>query len=157
MRTMQQYNSQHAGPRDGPASRHAGRGRAVHRARRAPPSDVLQRQRGQIRKKCLRPLHLIVRRYPAYHMTVRPQWHASSEKNRIHGLHRPPGHSKLRSEEHMPYMCPTERWKSSIKRRVSRVSSTSPALATWHSCHSHIGASIHGLQAPCSSKVSVHK
>ena len=61
-------------------------------------------QRGKIRKKMLRPLHLIIRRYPAYHMTNRPQWHASSEKTRIPGLHRPPGHSKLRSSEHMQSM-----------------------------------------------------
>ena len=79
--------------------------------------DVLQRQMVQIRKKLLRPLHLIVRRYPAYHMTFRPQWHASSEKNRIPGLHRPPGHSKLRSSQHMESMCGEERRKSSIIRR----------------------------------------
>ena len=79
--------------------------------------DVLQRQMVQIRKKLLRPLHLIVRRYPAYHMTSRPQWHASSEKNRIPGLHRPPGHSKLRSSQHMESMCCEERRKSSIIRR----------------------------------------
>ena len=71
-------------------------------------ADVLQRQMVQIRKKLLRPLHLIVRRYPAYHMTSRPQWHASSEKNRIPGLHRPPGHSKLRSSQHMESMCREE-------------------------------------------------
>ena len=59
----------------------------------------LQCQLVQIRKKFLRPLHLIIRRYSAYHMTTRPQWHASSEKNRILGLHRPPGHSKSRSSE----------------------------------------------------------
>ena len=57
-----------------------------------------------IGNEILRPLHLIIRRYPAYHMTARPQWHASSEKDRIPGLHRPPGHSKSRSSEHMQSM-----------------------------------------------------
>ena len=69
-----------------------------------PVRDVLQCQLVQIRKKFLRPLHLKTRRYPAYHMTTRPQWHTSSEKNRIPGLHRPPGHSKSRSSEHMESM-----------------------------------------------------
>ena len=46
--------------------------------------DVLQCQMVQKRKKFYRPLHLIIRRYPTYHMTTRPQWHAGSEKYRIH-------------------------------------------------------------------------
>ena len=79
--------------------------RACRRGGRGTTRDVLQRQTVQKRKKFLRPLHLIIRRYPAYHMTARPQWHASSEKNRIPGLHRPPGHSKSRSSEHMQSMC----------------------------------------------------
>ena len=79
--------------------------------------DVLQQHLVQKRKKFFRPLHLITRRYPTYHMTTRPQWHASSEKNRIPGLHRPPGHSKSRSSEHMYSMCREEHWKSSIIRR----------------------------------------
>ena len=66
------------------------------------------RLNGPNTKDFLRPLHLIIRRYPAYHMTTRPQWHASSEKNRIPGLHRPPGHSKSRSSEHMESMCREE-------------------------------------------------
>ena len=80
-------------------------------------ADALQRQLVQKRKKFLRPLNLIIRRYPTYHMTTRPQWHASSEKNRIPGLHRPPGHSKSRSSEHMESMGREERWERSINRR----------------------------------------
>ena len=79
--------------------------------------DVLQCQMVQKRKNFLRPLHLIIRRYPAYDMTTRPQWHASSEKNRIPGLHRPPGHSKSRSSEQMQSMYREEHWKSYVIRR----------------------------------------
>ena len=96
-------------------------------------------------------------RYADYHMTTRPQRLASNAKDPIPGLHRPPVYSKLRSKEHMQCMCPPERWKSSTKRRVSRVSSTSSALATWQSYHGHIGASLHALKAPCSSKILVYK
>ena len=55
-----------------------------------------------------------------------PQWHASSEKARIPGLHRPPGHSKSRSSKHMQSTCREEHWKSSIIRDASAASSERP-------------------------------
>ena len=39
-------------------------------------------------------------------MTYIRQTLANSAKDPIPGLHRPPGHSTLRSSEHMQYMCP---------------------------------------------------
>ena len=41
-------------------------------------------------------------------MTYTRQTLANSAKDPIPGLHRPPGHSTLRSSEHMQYMCPEE-------------------------------------------------
>ena len=79
----------------------------------------LYRQLVQIREKMVRPLHFITMRYAAYHMTTRPQGLASNAKDPIPGLQRPSGHSILRSSEHMQYMCPEERWTSSINRRFS--------------------------------------
>ena len=58
--------------------------------------------------------------YFASHMTYTRQALANNAKDPIPGLHRPPGHSTLRSSEHMQYMCPEAAlWTSATDRRVS--------------------------------------
>ena len=91
-------------------------------------------------------------------MTTRPQWHASSEKNRMPGLHRPPGHSKSRSSEHMESMGPREEhWKSSIYRRFCCVLCASSSLPTCSPYPGHVDALSNASTARCTVRLSVHK
>ena len=57
--------------------------------------------------------------YFASHMIYIPQTLAKCAKTPIPGLHRPPGHSTLRSSEHMLHMYREERSLQAIKRRFS--------------------------------------
>ena len=90
-------------------------------------------------------------------MTTRPQWHASSEKNRIPGLHRPPGHSKSRSSEHMESMGREERWERSINRRFCCVLCASSSLPTCTPYPGHVDALSNASTARCTVRLSVHK
>ena len=90
-------------------------------------------------------------------MTTRPQWHTSSEKNRIPGLHRPPGHSKSRSSEHMESMGREERWKSSIHRRFCCVLCASSSLPTCSPYPGHVDALSNASTVRCTLRISVHK